>query len=345
MGYDGIVLGEEELGLGVDFIVGRAHELRLPVVVANLWDASADTLLFDPSRRIVLHSGLRVGIIGVMSDRLRLPPQARGKVRLSSALEAARRQATAMRDSVDVVLLLAHADRTQARIYAQEIGALDVIVHGSEGRAMRRVRPHNNAYILQVGSKGRYMGVAHAVLGENGRISSLVSAVTPLSMVYEDDAAIAKLFAAYDLDIAAKEKTNIPAGVFATRQGVSDPYAGADACQKCHPQIHAQWQENPHAHAFARLQEQSRHFDRDCTPCHTTGFYERGGFETFAVTPDLANVQCEACHGNGHAHVADPTRKTPGDARGVCRSCHTVEQTPEFEFDAFWGRIEHKKGG
>ena len=89
------------------------------------------------------------------------------------------------------------------------------------------------------------------------------------------------------------------------------------------------------------LRAQSRDYDRDCIPCHTTGFYKRGGFEGHEVTPDLADVGCEACHGNGHDHVLDPKVKTDPDTRGTCRGCHTVDQTPDFEFETFWERIKH----
>ena len=342
MGYDGVVIGEEELGFGVEYIVRRTREIGLPVIVANLWDATADTLFFPAQRQVTLRSGLRVGIIGVMGDGLRLPPQVSGgKVRLSSAIEAVRRHARGLRETVDIVVVLAHMSGRDARRLAQKIDEIDVIVHGSESRVMRRVRPFNNASVLQVSSQGRYMGVAHAVLGTDGRIRSLVTQITPLSKLYPDDVAITKLFSAYDLDIAAKEKTDLPAAVFAARRGLEDPFSGAAACQKCHADIDAQWKGTAHAHAFDVLTAQSRGYDLDCTPCHTTGFYERGGFERLAVTPDLANVQCESCHGNGSDHVADPKQKTPGDAPAACRNCHTVQQTPDFEFGAFWARIRH----
>jgi DnaJ-class molecular chaperone len=52
-------------------------------------------------------------------------------------------------------------------------------------------------------------------------------------------------------------------------------------------------------------------------------------------------VQCEACHGNGSAHAIDPKIKTDTVAQSTCRSCHTAEQTPDFDFAKFWARIDH----
>ncbi|HEU4364394.1 MAG TPA: hypothetical protein VFT13_02910, partial [Candidatus Krumholzibacteria bacterium] len=78
MGYHGVVIGEDELGFGLDYFLRRSHEVRLPIVVANLFDTVADTLIFPPSRIVTMKSGLRVGIAGVMGSQLQLPPQVPG---------------------------------------------------------------------------------------------------------------------------------------------------------------------------------------------------------------------------------------------------------------------------
>lgn len=342
MGYDAVVIGDADLGFGMDYIVKRTREIGVPVVVANLWSAAADTLYFPATREVVLANGLRVGIIGVMSERLTLPAQVeKDSVRLSSATDAVREHAVDLRGRVDLVIVLAHMSQREAQRMASDVGEVDVIVQGSEGRVMRRPRQFNNAYILRVSRQGRYMGIAHVRLAEAGGVSSLVSEIAPLTKIYPDDEAISRLFSTYDLDIAAKGQTNLPAAMFASRAALEKPFAAAGKCQPCHADIDTQWKGTKHAHAFDILTGQSRGYDRDCTPCHTTGFYERGGFEALGVTPDLVHVQCESCHGNGHDHSRDPSQKTPRDPRESCRTCHTVDQTPEFAFDAFWARIRH----
>jgi predicted CXXCH cytochrome family protein len=57
------------------------------------------------------------------------------------------------------------------------------------------------------------------------------------------------------------------------------------------------------------------------------------------ATPGLTAVQCESCHGNGAAHSRDPKVRTDTQARFVCRECHTVDQTPDFEFESFWAKV------
>ena len=43
--------------------------------------------------------------------------------------------------------------------------------------------------------------------------------------------------------------------------------------------------------------------DEGCLKCHTTGFGKPGGFKSIAETSNLANVQCEGCHGPGSEYA------------------------------------------
>lgn len=342
MEYDGIVVGETEFGFGVDFIVRRTQELHTPVVLANLYYGETDTLLFPPSRVVKKGNGIQVGLIGVMSRGIKFPPQVeQGRLRVTDPVEAVLREIEALGDDVDLIVVLAHMQRKAAQALAIAVPEVDLIVHGHEGRAVRRIRKHGNAYVLQVADRGRYLGAATVTLSPDRTIASLTSHVTALDKWLDDDEAVSQLFRAYDMRVAAKEKSNIPPGLFEARLGLKKPFAGSQPCQPCHLEVFDQWSGTPHAHAMEVLLSQSREYDRDCTPCHTTGFYKRGGFESFSVTPDLINVGCEACHGNGHDHVLDPKVKTDADAARTCRGCHTVDQTPDFVFETFWERIKH----
>jgi hypothetical protein len=235
-------------------------------------------------------------------------------------------------------------DRGEVRRIANRVPDIDLVVCGHDPRPSRKQRRIGNAYALQVAEEGRYAGIAYAVLGTDPRVSYILTDVTAMSNAYSDDEAIAKLFRSYDLSIAAKEKSSIPAGVREVQAGVERPFVGADACKVCHEDIHDQWAGTKHSHAFEILVNESREYDRDCTPCHTTGFYKRGGFENVEATPDLIHVQCEACHGNGYEHSNDPDVATGTDARGVCVSCHNAEQSPDFDFGTWWPRIAHDGG-
>ncbi len=335
MNYDGLVPGENEFGFGADYFRTRAREIGLPVLAVNLADAASDSLLFAPSRVVTLKSGLRAGLIGVVSVALKFPPQVQpGSLEIRDPAVAVQAEVDALRPNVDVVVVLSHMGRSEVNQFAQLLKGVDVIVNGHDGLPVRQVKRWGEPYVVQVAAKGMYVGVATGSISKEKRVVRLTNDVVGLDKSYGDDEAIAKLFNAYDMEVVAREKAALPTHAVTT-------FAGADACQACHAPIFEKWKSTGHAHAFERLASQNRHFDRDCTPCHTTGFFKQGGFVNASATPHLTNVQCEACHGNGAVHAKDPAQKTDMVAKGTCRTCHTAEQTPEFEFNTFWARIDH----
>jgi hypothetical protein len=256
-------------------------------------------------------------------------------------VQAVKREIQAFGETVDIIVVVAHMSRREAQSLAKEVPEVALVVHGHDGKPMRKIRKYGNAYLVQNSEKGLYMGVAFAVLDGKGGIERLDSHLLPLSKEYEDHEAIAKLFRSYDMSVAAKEKGSLPPAVYEARAGLKKPFAGSEACRDCHETEYAAWEPTKHAHAMATLEAQSREFDRDCVPCHTTGFYKRGGFEHVSLTPNLINVGCESCHGNGHDHVQDPEARFEDDARKSCVRCHNSTQSPDFDFDAEWAKIQH----
>jgi predicted CXXCH cytochrome family protein len=77
-------------------------------------------------------------------------------------------------------------------------------------------------------------------------------------------------------------------------------------------------------------------------PCHTVGFGQAGGYVNEDETPQLANVQCENCHGAGGNHVQNPAQnplESPLEA-DLCGTCHQGFHHPTFEQ---WETSAHAK--
>jgi 2',3'-cyclic-nucleotide 2'-phosphodiesterase (5'-nucleotidase family) len=200
MGFDGLVVGEKDFGFGVDYIVSRTAEMDLPVLAANLYRAETGELLFSPSRTVEFSDGLRVGLIGVVGDKMKLPPQVpEGALNITDPAEAIQREAAAFGAGVDVIIVLAHLPEMKVRKLAENVPEIDLIVYGHEGRQQRKVRRFGNAFILGVPKEGSHAGVAYAVVGEQGGIGVLTSSLTPLSDRYADHEAIVDLFREHGL--------------------------------------------------------------------------------------------------------------------------------------------------
>ena len=101
-------------------------------------------------------------------------------------------------------------------------------------------------------------------------------------------------------------------------------YVGAESCKSCHKEIHESWAQTKHARTINRLSGDERR--TECITCHVTATPET--IAEGALQPVHHNVQCEACHGRGSAHVADPTvvrglTKRPGES--ACVTCHNAK--------------------
>ncbi|WP_457670657.1 cytochrome c family protein [Thiolapillus sp.] len=91
-------------------------------------------------------------------------------------------------------------------------------------------------------------------------------------------------------------------------------YVGIENCKLCHLPHFESWAETKMSKAFELLKpgiraeakrkaglDPQQDFTKDpqCLRCHVTGYGKPGGFVSMEQTPDMANVQCEMCHGPG----------------------------------------------
>jgi predicted CXXCH cytochrome family protein len=134
-------------------------------------------------------------------------------------------------------------------------------------------------------------------------------------------------------------------GIDPSKRRREKPYSGAVACKACHQEAYDMWATTTsrHANAFATLKKTGQQSDPECVSCHTTGAMQRGGFTNTKDTPDLINVQCEACHGGGTSHAAKPIAGFGAVSEDLCRSCHTEAYNPDFDFEQMLKLIPHKK--
>lgn len=149
--------------------------------------------------------------------------------------------------------------------------------------------------------------------------------------------------------------------------GVNGEFVGSKACQDCHEPSYDIWKKSGHAKAWDTLlkTDPPRNFDPECISCHVIGWHPtkhfpyKDGFLSEKQTPKMLDVGCESCHGPGEAHVKaemgnDKTlqermqkavRVTKEDAKNhnekACRNCHDLDNSPDFNFETYWPKIEH----
>jgi hypothetical protein len=158
-------------------------------------------------------------------------------------------------------------------------------------------------------------------------------------------------------------------------------YVGANTCALCHSggvladNTWVPWSQTPHATFFTRAIDgkESDHYGKNCISCHTVGYDANtnavnGGFDdvaaklgwTFPPTltngnwaamphelQNLANIQCENCHGPGSEHasafgntnVSNWPRIGVTTGPGDCSQCHDAQ--PNHIHSAEWNNSRH----
>lgn len=159
---------------------------------------------------------------------------------------------------------------------------------------------------------------------------------------------VAAAVARYDA-AAAKISEAAASAPVPAKEGVAS-YVGQQTCLGCHKGAAAFARDDLHAHAWETLEKAGKARDLDCVGCHSTGWQQPGG-AGFANIERFADVQCEACHGPGSAHVAAAEKKGgagldhPRPDGSVCSGCHTPEHAPRFDFDIYSPRLRRPGHG
>lgn len=110
-------------------------------------------------------------------------------------------------------------------------------------------------------------------------------------------------------------------------------YAGSAACKDCHAAQYEAWEKTKHSKALSKLPAADRAGGK-CIKCHVTGTPEQIAAE--ADKPSFPNVQCEACHGAGQAHIDaaktgdNVTDRPKQTVEETCTRCHN-ETSPHYK--------------
>ncbi|MHB1161367.1 MAG: cytochrome c3 family protein [Chloroflexota bacterium] len=126
---------------------------------------------------------------------------------------------------------------------------------------------------------------------------------------------------------------------------------GLGNCFQCHPGTTQGWSETGHATKLkTEINSGDTHYTESCTRCHNTGYTpgaKNGGFtsvqqetgwkfpseeemasdgDKWATLPvvlqNMANIQCESCHGPAKNHVEKGAKMASSMDNGTCNQCH-----------------------
>ena len=209
----------------------------------------------------------------------------------------------------------------------------DVIIVSS-GEVLDEPLTVDGTVILTGYPRGKKTGILAFSKDSEGGVKNLGHKWISLGTDIEEDARVRAVLNEYDAKVAGllKESVKPPAGA---------TYLGAAGCAVCHQPYEESWKKTRHAGAFDSLIRAGKSNDPECIACHAVGFGEKGGFFSLDTTPELANVQCEECHGLDREHSEDFSRPMRRVTEKVCLKCHTRENSPDFNYPVYLKKITH----
>jgi hypothetical protein len=228
------------------------------------------------------------------------------------------------------ILMLADGVEEAERL-AKEVPGLRLIQYRSTDKPANAPTRVGDTLLVSPGEHSKFVVRLTFAEGEFKAYSAI-----ELGPEYSDDPAVSRVYRRY-LRRVEEEKLleELP-------RSSAPRFAGTAACLPCHRKAAKALKTSSHSFALRTLIKDGHGRDPDCVGCHVVGLDKTTGFRSVRATPQLANVGCEACHGPGAAHSAAPKKIKLGKVGPAsCQPCHKPENSPGFEFGAYWKRIAH----
>ena len=160
LGYDVLGIGDDDLSLGKEFLMGISKKVKFPFLSSNLIDEESGKPLFSP---YILKNinGLRVGIFSLLSPDTFLnqgDPRRKGLI-FRSPVETAQSMVKELQPKTDLILLLSHLGYQKDIELAQTVSGIHLIIGSHTGVNLPFPPSVNNkTIILQTVPKGMYAG-------------------------------------------------------------------------------------------------------------------------------------------------------------------------------------------
>lgn len=349
IGYDAVNLGRKEAGLDLDTLKGALATTPLPFVSANVLNRQTGKPIVEPFR-LISRGGLTIGITGVTA----IPSEEVGPgILVRPPLEALTEVIPTLKRRCDYLIVLAFVGEDTLRDIANKFHEVDALLGGDVPQSSGAIQQINRAVVFNVTDHGKILG--KLMLQNRGKSYEATQAegIKIVGDRLEKDQDMVTLIARYKDELRQRRYEMASAeGMerIVGQESTADEFVGEKQCISCHQEAHKATEHSGHQHAFQTLVEKKSEFDPECLSCHTVGYGRHSGFIDQEKTPDLANVQCESCHGRGKEHVRQMQGKAPRSGerstlrpvtQATCIACHDEENSANFRYSAFWPKIAH----
>ena len=196
LGYDAMVLGDQDFGLGLDVLRQRMEEAKFSILSANVVMAGTDQLFATPY--VVKEIGdHKVAIIGLTNQEA--ASAAGGGIVVRNPLEVLQDVMGEVSKEADVIIVLSHLGTEVDFQIANEVQGIDLIVGGLSHDVLDPPAwvEASGTVIVQAGYQGQRIGVVSLRIDSQGKVVSHQGQVVLLTDELADDAEMRALLDQY----------------------------------------------------------------------------------------------------------------------------------------------------
>lgn len=160
IGYEGMTIGNHEFDLGAANVRGLMGLAKFPVYSANLY-TNQDHLFTDAGYHIYKKNGLRIGVIGIITEHLFdvLNADKRKGLDVRENAPIVEKIASEIDDKTDLIVVLSHCGVDEDKKLAEQLSRkVDVIVGGHSHTRLKEPLKVNGILIVQAGAKATNLG-------------------------------------------------------------------------------------------------------------------------------------------------------------------------------------------
>ncbi len=347
-----VALGPRELSSWTVYqeMIGEGS---IPVVSSNVTMRRDGTEIPVGNRTLILEvNGIKLGLFSMMGGTefatARIPHG--WDFGFHDPFTAAAGIVRELQGEADVVVLMSQMSRQDTDRLIQSVPGIDVALYGNRPSWQQTATRIGDTIVNQTGTRGQHLGRLVLIVDPKGEVIDFGSQNASLGRDFPDNPGMREIAdeATRTVRELRRESREQRRQQIDEKRMSSERFIGAEMCRRCHESQYAQWKETPHASAFATLERpvEGKPLTPACVSCHVTGYGHDGGFQSLTGrpsvrplrTPDLADVQCEACHGQGTQHTRS------GNARveeRTCLACHDQEWSPDFDFQKAVAAVSH----
>ncbi|MEW6512054.1 MAG: bifunctional UDP-sugar hydrolase/5'-nucleotidase [Bacteroidota bacterium] len=181
VGYDAWCFGNHDLDISQENLRALVRIARFPSLSANLVDSSGGYPLGNQPYVVIERGGIRVGIVGIMSQELYSLVHQGNLVglRVLSPAATVQRFIDALDPATDLLIALTHEGVEEDSLLATQVHGLDIIVGGHSHTRLRSPILVNGVIIVQTGSNVENLGELNITV-EGDRVTSFDGHLIPL---------------------------------------------------------------------------------------------------------------------------------------------------------------------